>query len=90
MVDHTSHLIATELAAWEPCVCKMIEALPYSIGGVGICLITRFPVSRSTATVELVAVLFVILLDHTGILRCFTRRTRFPSAEMVRFDDARS
>ncbi|KAL6614028.1 hypothetical protein ACP70R_036298 [Stipagrostis hirtigluma subsp. patula] len=52
-------------------------------------LTTRFPVSSSTATVELEDV-FLILVDQIGDLDWLTRRARFPSSEMIRFDETGS
>ena len=54
------------------------------------CLTKRFPLLRSTATVELTAVLFVILADQMGDFEWLTRRTKLPSSEMVRLDETGS
>ena len=50
------------------------------------CRTTRFPLPRSTTTVELAAVLFLILVDQRGDLEWFSRRTKLPSSETVRLD----
>jgi len=54
------------------------------------CLSTRLPVLFSTAIVELIDVLFLISVDHIGDLEWLAKRTRFPSSEMIRFDEAGS
>lgn len=54
------------------------------------CLTTRFPEFSSTTFVERVAMLFLILVDQIGDLEWLAKRTRFPSSEMVRFDETGS
>ena len=53
------------------------------------CLTKRFPLLRSTATVELTAVL-LIFVDQMGDFEWLTRRTKLPSSEIVRLDETGS
>jgi hypothetical protein len=54
------------------------------------CLTTRFPKLYSTTIVELTVVLFLIFVDHIGDLEWLAKRTRFPSSEMIKFDETGS
>lgn len=54
------------------------------------CVTIRFPELCSTTFVELFAMFFLILVDQIGDLEWFAKRTRFPSPEMIRFDETGS